>query len=280
MTALRLTKLVVVGLVLSGCVTSGHGDLIDQRLAAVEADSKDQRAAIESQRQQLVAQLPKLDDKLKEVSETLEKVNQATHRTGADVSVKLDDLMGNIQQLRGMIEETQHRLDLMGTAEQQAQQDSDRKLAAAIGPQALAQVTAKEKALKLAPTDRSGLYLMAVEQLQQVKDLDVARELFLEYLRRYPKDPQAADAQYEVAQTYYQAGRFKDAAVAYSKVTDGFPGSAKACDARLGVGLSFLGLKLKDDAKAALDETLTRCSGKATIAKEARARLLELKKHR
>src|SRR5215469_2173359 len=129
---------------LSGCVTSGHGNVIDQRLAALEADSKDQRDALEAQRGQLQAQLPKLDAKLKEVSEALDRLNQATHRSGADVGVRLDELEEKIQALRGALEETQHRLDQAASAEQQAQKESDLKLGAALGPQALPAATAKE----------------------------------------------------------------------------------------------------------------------------------------
>src|SRR5580704_13846537 len=110
---------------LAACVTSGHGDIIDQRLAALEADSKDQRDALEAQRQQLEAQLPKLDAKLKEVSEALDRLNQATHRSGADVSVRLDELEEHIQSLRGALEETQHRIDQATKVEQEAQKDSD-----------------------------------------------------------------------------------------------------------------------------------------------------------
>jgi TolA-binding protein len=265
---------------LAACVTSGHGTIIDQRLSALEADAKDQREAIEAQREQLQAQLPKLDAKLKEVSDALDRLNQATHRSGADVGVRLDELEEKIQALRGSLEETQHRLDQAATAEQQAQKDSDLKLAAALGPQALAQATAKEKALKIAPADRSSLYALAYRELQQDKDYDVARELFLEYLRRYPKDPQGGDAQFGAGQSQFLGGHYKEAALAFGKVTETYPQSSKACDARLGIGLSFAALKLREDARAALEETLSHCAGKVAVAKAARAKLVELKKKR
>jgi TolA-binding protein len=265
---------------LAGCWTSAsHGDLIDQRLSALEADSKDQRQALEAQKEALSEQLPKLDAKLKEVSDTLDKVNQATHRTGADVGVRLDELQEQIQQLRGALEETQHRLDQLNSAEQQAQQNSDRKVAAALGPQAVAEQSAKEKAMKLAPADRSALFAAAYTQLNQ-KEVDVARELFAEYVRRYPKDAVAGEAQYEIGECYYQGGRYKEAAVALGKVTDAYPQSPKVCEARLGLAKSLMGLKLRDDAKAALEETLGKCGGKVAVAKEARALLAELKKKR
>ena len=118
---------------------------------------------------------------------------------------------------------------------------------------------------------------MAYAQLNQ-KESDVARELFAEFVRRYPKDAQTGEAQYEVGETYYQANHFKEAAVAFGKVPDAYPQSPKVCEARLGLGLSLAGLKLRDDAKAALEETLAKCGGKVAVAREARAHLAELKK--
>ena len=65
--------------------------------------------------------------------------------------------------------------------------------------------------------------------------------------------------------------------MAFGKLPEDYAQSPKVCEARLGLGLSLIGLKLKEDAKVALEETLTRCGGKAAVAKEAKASLAELK---
>ncbi len=268
-------------LALAGCWTSAHhGELIDQRLTALEADDQDRRKQIEDLQTQLQGQLPKMDAKLAELDEALTRLNSATHRSGADVAVRLDEMQEQMQKLRGLMDETQHRLDQLQNVTQSTAQEADRKLAAALGPTALADASAKEKAQKIAVADRPGLYAQAFKLYSSGNpaDVDVARELFVEYLRRYPTDAQAGEAQYYAADSYFQAKRYKEAALGFQKVPDQYAKSPKACEARYKLGLCFMALKLHDDAKAALEETLTRCSGKVSLAKEVRARLAELNK--
>jgi TolA-binding protein len=159
-------------------------------------------------------------------------------------------------------------------------QEADRKLAAALGPLALADATAKEKAQKIAVADRPGLYAQAFKLYSSGTpgDVDVARELFFEYLRRYPNDAQAGEAQYYAADCFLQAKRFKEAALAFQKVPDQYPKSPKVCEARYKLGLCFMGLKMREDARAAFEETLKGCSGKASLAKDVKAKLAELGK--
>ena len=263
-------------LLLAGCWTSAHhGDLIDQRLRGLEADDHDHQDAIAAQRQKLDAQLPRVDEKIQQMTETLDKLNRVAHRTGADAEVRLDDMQEKMQQLRGDLEETRHRIDLLTQALQQSSVETDQKLAAVLGPQAMAEVAAKEKAMKLAPADRPGLFATAFTQYKE-GDLQVSRDLFLEYLRRYPSDPQAGEAQYYAADALFQGGQLKQAALSFQKVPDKYPRSTRVCDARLKLGLSLLGLKMGEDARAAFEETLRRCGGKVAIAKIAKAKLAEL----
>ncbi len=276
--ARRLAVSLLSTLLFAGCWTSAHhGDVIDQRLKALEADDQDHQAAIDAQHRQLAAQLPKIDEKLRQMTDALDKLNLVAHRTGADADARLDDFQEKIQQLQGELDETRHQIQQLVSGEQAVASSVDQKLAQALGAKAMAQVTAREKAMKLAPADRSGLYAVAFKEYKG-SDWDVARELYLEYLRRYPSDPQAGEAQFYVGDCLLQAGQLKEAALAFQKVSDTFPRSDRVCDARLKLGESLLGLKMKDEAKLALDDTLKRCGGKLAIAKEARLKLDELRK--
>jgi TolA-binding protein len=261
---------------LSACWTSAHhGDVIDQRLKALEADDQDHQTAIDAQRRQLEAQLPKIDQKLQQMTDALDKLNAVAHRTGADADARLDDLQEKLQLLQGELDETKHQLQQLATGEQSVASSLDQKLAAALGSKAMAQVTAREKAMKLAPPDRSGLYAVAFKEYKGA-DYDVARELYLEYLRRYPTDPQAGEAQFYVGQCLLQSGQLKEAALAFQKVSDSYPRSDRVCDARLKLGESLFGLKMRDEAKLALEDTLRQCGGKLAVAKEAKEKLRDL----
>lgn len=271
----RVLSLGLAALLPACWVSSQHGDVIDSRLRALEADDQDQQAALAAQKKELAAQLPKIDQKLAETNDTLDKLNRATHLSGADVAARIDDLTEKIQQLQGQLDETRHRLDQLASGEQAVATDVDHKLAAALGVEAMAEVTAKEKASKLAPADRAGLYSVAFQQYKGGA-LDVGRELFLEYLRRYPNDSQAGEAQFYVGDCLLQRGQLKQAALAFQKVTDQYGKSPIVCDGRLKLGDSLAGLKMREEAKLAYADTLKHCGGKAAIVREAKKKLAEL----
>ncbi len=264
--------LLALPLLAGGCwVSAQHGDVIDQRLSALEADTKDQHDALGRARR-------RLDDLIRDVAETrkqLDKLNQGTHASGADLASRLDDLTEKLHELQGELDEALHRVQGIAASQTAESSEMDRKLAAALGSQAMAQLTAKEKAMKLAPPDRAGLFAVAFKQLSG-GDSDVARALFEEYLRRYPKDPQAGDAQFYAADSYFKAGQLKQAALGFQRVADQYPRCDKVCDARLELGDSLAGLKMKADAKLAYEDTLRHCGGKLAVAKRAKLAIKKL----
>jgi TolA-binding protein len=250
--------------------------LIDSRLRALEADDQDHQTALEAQKKQLATELPKLDQRLQDTSDALEKVNRSTHLSCAEAASRLDDLTEKFQQLQGQLDEAKHHVDQLANGEQAVAKGVDQKLAAALGPQAMAEVNAREKAQKLAPADRSGLYAVAFQQYK-ANTFDVARDLFLEYLHRYPNDAQAGEAEFYVGDCELQGGQFKQAALAFQKVTDQYGKSPVVCDARLKLADSFGGLKMREEAKLAYEDVLRLCGGKLAIAKQAKQKLSELK---
>ncbi len=261
---------------LFACWTSAsHGEIIDRRLSALEADDQDHQAALEAQRRLL----SKIDQKLQQLTDGLDKINGVAHRTGADADARLDDLQEKIQEIQGQFDETRHQIQQITSGEQAVASSVDKKLAAALGSKAMAQVTAREKAMKLAPPDRSGLYAVAFKEYTG-RDWDVARELYLEYLRRYPNDAQAGDAQFYVGDCLLQSGQPKEAALAFQKVSDSFPRSEHLCESRLKLGESLVALKMLDEGKLALQDTLKRCRGKVAVAKEAKLQLKALSRVR
>ncbi len=258
---------------LSGCwVSSQHGDIIDQRLQALEADSQDQRKAIADQERRLLA-------KIEQTRAALDRLNSGTHRSGADLDARLDDLTEKLHELQGELSEALHHLQGLAAAQKANSTEVDQKLAAALGSQALAQVDAREKAMKLAPPDRAGLFAVAFQQYG-AGAYEVAGQLFQEYLRRYPKDAKDGDAQFFVAESSFHAGQYKQAALGYQKVVDAYGRSDKVCDARLGLGASLAALKMRPEAKLAYQETLRRCGGKIAVARQARHALAALGSHR
>src|SRR5207302_420921 len=64
------------------------------------------------------------------------------------------------------------------------------------------------------PTDRGPLYNLARQRLDQGQP-SRARELFQDFMNRYPKDELAANAQYWLGETYFTEKKWNDAIVEF-----------------------------------------------------------------
>ena len=89
------------------------------------------------------------------------------------------------------------------------------------------------------------LYETAYGYLLQ-QDYGGAEVTFEEFIRRYPNDRQAADAQYWYGETLYVQRRYKPAAQAFLKVIDTYPQSAKAPNGILKLAMTLEQLGQKD----------------------------------
>ena len=89
------------------------------------------------------------------------------------------------------------------------------------------------------------LYEVAYTYLLQ-QDYGSAEVAFEEFLRRYPADRQAADAQYWYGETLYVQRRYKPAAQAFLKVMDKYGASAKVPNSILKLAMTLEQLGQKD----------------------------------
>jgi len=64
--------------------------------------------------------------------------------------------------------------------------------------------------------------------LYQGKKYPQARAKFSQYLKEQPKGPKAPDARYQLADSYFQEGRYQEAAVEFNKLSSQFPKSILA----------------------------------------------------
>ena len=98
------------------------------------------------------------------------------------------------------------------------------------------------------------LYETAYGYLLQ-QDYGSAEVTFEDFLRRYPADRQAADAQYWYGETLYVQRRYKPAAQAFLKVADKYPASAKVPNSILKLAMTLEQLGQKDCGLFATLET-------------------------
>jgi len=92
----------------------------------------------------------------------------------------------------------------------------------------------------------------------QHKDYGPAADEFATFLRQYPSDRLAPEAQFWMGEALFQSQRYRDAAEAFLAVSTKYDTTAKAPDALLRLGMSLAALGEKEAACASLGEVLRK----------------------
>jgi tol-pal system protein YbgF len=86
------------------------------------------------------------------------------------------------------------------------------------------------------------------------KDYDLAEQGFRGFLKKYPGDVRAADANYWLGETFFQRHQDREAAELFLLVSRDHPTAAKAPDALLRLGQSLAQMGEKDASCGTLAE--------------------------
>jgi len=97
---------------------------------------------------------------------------------------------------------------------------------------------------------------------------------FKKFLKHFPKDTPADNAQYWIGEAYYSNKDFAKAVVEFKKVVDNYPDENKAPDALLKIGFSFMEMGDKNKSVESFKDLLARYP-KSSAAEKARQRLKE-----
>jgi tol-pal system protein YbgF len=100
------------------------------------------------------------------------------------------------------------------------------------------------------------------------KDYALAEDAFRTFLRKYPSDRQAPDAEYWLGESLFQRQRYRDAAESFLNVSTKYESTAKAPDALLRLGQSLAELGEKEAACASLGEVLRKYPRAALSVKQ------------
>ena len=265
-TAARLLCALLLALCAQACVTSAEGDLMKKDLEVLRETQRTDREAATAERQRLKDESA---GKARELQEMLDSLNRAARKSGADLSVDLDKARDDIKALRGLLEETQHRLDAI----EALQAEHHKKLEGFVSEKDAAsmKVFAAEH-----PTDKAAIYALALKKLD-AGDAARARELLTDFLARHAGDPLAPNAQYWLGETWYAEKKYNDAIVEFQKVIKEHKGSEKVPDALLKIGLSFQSQGDCEKALLFLDEVAQAHKG-SPAAKVAKERAADCKK--
>ena len=118
-------------------------------------------------------------------------------------------------------------------------------------PQPQPQVQAPQKDISLALYD-------AGVNAYNARKYDEAQRSFADFLKNYKSHNLAPEAQFYMAECYFQRNQFADAALAYDKVIKDYPKSSSAPGAYLKQGISFSKLNQGAASKARLEELIKK----------------------
>jgi tol-pal system protein YbgF len=238
-------------------------------------------------------------------------------RSLVDMLNRIEQLQGDVQQLRGEIEVQSHTLEDMQRRQRELYLDIDRRLQQLESGQrgqpiqplapsadvpvtappplpATGRVTAPPPTTPPPPMAPPPADLGRVapppapsgeEQAEYEKALAILREgryadaatVFSQFLTRYPGSTYADNASYWLGETYYVSRDFDRALASFGKLVENYPQSPKLPDARLKIG--FIHYEKKDwaSARRELDGLVADHPG-STAARLAADRLVRMKK--
>jgi len=260
-------------LLATGCwVPLERGRQMDARIARLEVETREQQRELDEQVKEKIGQV---DKKLREVQTKLDELNTVARAKGADLGVAVGKLQEELTRLRGDLEAQQHQLGQLDAAVKGGAKETDARLAALKGTGALDEAMARQKLADLPrPDDRAAVLALAQKE-EATGEKGVARELYLHYVRRWPRDDKADEAGLKAGEILSAQGRWREAVVVLGKVAEDHPKSDKAGPALLLVAEAMVQLDRKDDAKAFLEQVISE-HPKTEAASKAKARLAEL----
>lgn len=273
---MRALAVAALALALAGCwVPAERGRQMESRIQRLEEENTLLTRQLEEQRDVLRDRVAKVDAKIGEVQKKLDELNSVAHRTGADVVARQDQLQQELTGLRGQLEEESHRLSALEGQLKDSRLDTEGRFAALRGSGALEQFEARKKLELLQRPGDPQAFLALARQQEAAGEKAVARALYEELAKKWPKDPAAAEAHFRMGELAVADGRHREAVLSFGKVAQEFPRSERAPEAMLRTGEALVALNLREEAVGVLRELQAKYPA-SPAARAAKARLDEL----
>jgi tol-pal system protein YbgF len=275
---MRRLALIALPFLLSGCFyPAARGRALETRLDQLDASQAQIQAELKRTREQLDATLPLIDEKIAQVSKALDGLDKASRRSGADIGIQLQKTVEDLAQLRGQVETYVYKIGELEAALARTTEDTDKRLLALKGEDALKEAEARKKAEELKrPTDKKEFLALAQDKAK-AGDVVLARQLYGEFLKKRPKDALVPEAHFGLGESYFAEDKCREALFEYGKLLQEHPKAPSTPEAYLRSSECFQKLKMQDEARLALEE-LVKGYPKTDAAKTAKTRLAELDK--
>lgn len=233
---------------------------------------------LQEQQAQLQQMLGGLADTLKTLGAKMDDQTTATRKGFADQMLVVNGIADGVRVLREKSDDTNVRLATM-TQEIESTRLAIQSAPAPAAPSTLTfdpatgAPTGTQPGVPTPPTGTNvspGKAYDAAFNDYTSGQYDLAIQGFEFYIREFPTSPRADDAQLGIGNSYYALGNYKEAVVAYQKVTATYSQTDSAPQAWYKLGLSYEGLKQPELARRAYETVIKNHPGApdATLARQ------------
>jgi TolA-binding protein len=223
-----------------------------------------------------------------ELSKRVQTLDDRVGRNGADVLTDLEGLKEEVARLKGGFEGSSERISSLESRISQAKDELDLRFGVLEeGRKQEAQGEEARRAAEAAAAARARLLadppavFTEVVRLVGAGEAEAARRLLRELSVSWGGNKalaqrHGAQAQFLLGETYFAEQNFQQAAAEYNAVRKGHASSPWVANALYKLGQCFERLSLPGDARLFYREVVEK-HGKSQVAKDAKARLKELK---
>jgi len=243
---------------------------------------------LQEQNQQIQNLLASITDAIKAVNARIDEQTNATRKALADEKLSVDNLSNDVRVIREKSDDTSVRLGQLSQEVDSLRQGLQQLAARApvAPPPDTAAAAAPDGGGAGAPPAAAAPAIPAgiVNSPQRMWDQansdyaigqwDLAIAGFQEFIKQYPRDDRADDAQVYIGRAYLQAGKNDKAADAFDAAIRTYPTGNALPDAYYGKGIALRNLKQEALAREAFSAVVMKYpeSSAAALARQALAR--------
>ncbi len=277
---------------LGACASSADFDMLRQDVGKLQSDSLSMRNDLESLKEKTTGvakeesfnavrmSQSEIQSQLSNVSKDLQTLNGRfdenkyfIEKTLKDSSAETDAIKAQVASIEGQIKEMRDRLNALEGRLKQQEPIKDQEKGTEMKPDEThteMQIKEEQASKATSKTDKLSRYEAAYNAFKNKKYKE-ARDKFEAFIKEFPKDELAENANFWIAETFYGEKDFEGAILAYESFLKKYPNSKKAPSALLKQGLSFMDIGDRKTGKVILGQLIERYpkSKEAELAKKA-----------
>lgn len=268
---------------------------LQQQVSQLLQGQQDLRSAVDSNNATLRTLIQQSMDSVNQMNSQMGVLQKSVQESNANASSRIDTISTQSQGLADNVQDVQARVGKLAQQMNEIQgllQTIDGRLAnggaptvspsaGAVSPQGNApaysaqpQPTSESAVPAMAPISADTLYQNALRDFSTGK-YDLSRQEFGDYIKNFPSNDLASNAQFYLGEISYAQGNYQDAIGQYEIVISNYPKSFKLRAAELKKSFAELELGMKASGTRDLREIVRRFPG-SDEARRAQAKLKEI----